>query len=880
MPSAQNKDSDNRGLPPLIDRELLFGNPEIAAAQLSPDGRFIAFLKPWNNTLNVWVKGAGDSFGEARLLTTEMKRPVPGYLWTRDSRFICYVKDNDGDENYNLYAVDPAAPVAEGAPAPPSRDLTGLTGVAVQLYAAPKSRPEVVFIGINDRDQAWHDLYEVKIATGEKNLLRQNTGRIAGWEFDLAGNLRMAVRSAGNGDTEVLRVDPEGFTKVYSCNVFETCAPLRFHKDGKRVYMETNHGDATDLTTLVLFDPATGETEPVESDPLQRVDFGSAVFSEVTDELAVTSYRDDRVRLYFRDRGYETDYQWLKDRLPDREISIGSRTRDEQLWLIHAFSDTEPGETYLFDRKTRTVTLQYTVREKVPREALASMQPVRYQSSDKLEIPAYLTLPKGVPPEKLPALIVPHGGPWARDAWGYNPIAQFFANRGYAVLMPNFRGSTGYGKRFLNAGNGEWGRKMQDDITWGVRYLIEQGTADPKRIGILGGSYGGYAALAGVAFTPELYRAAVDIVGPSNLMTLLESIPPYWEAGRKMMYARMADPNTPEGKAWMTERSPLYAADRIRTPLMVVQGANDPRVNRAEAEQIVIALRDRGFPVEYLLAPDEGHGFARPVNNMAMFMAAEAFLARHLDGRCQEGATPEVMKRLAEITVDPKTVTLTRKMDAASVGAPKPEGDLQPGIYRYEAKLAAAGQEMQVRTTIEIREEGAAWTIVNTSQTPMGEATDSMTVEKGTLIPRRRVVTQGPVKIAMEFVENRVTGTMSMNGEESPIAVDLGGPLFASPVGSPQVFAALPLAEGYTVAFRNFDLQKQKPKLLQLQVVGSESVTVPAGRFEAFKVEITSAEGGPDHDTLWIARGGRQAVKYESVIAAMGGAVMTGELQA
>ncbi len=865
-------------LPPLIDRELLFGNPEIAGAKLSPDGKFIAFLKPWNSTLNVWVKASDEPFSAARLLTTETKRPVAGYLWTRDSKYICYVKDNDGDENYSLYAVDPAAPAASGAAAPPSRDLTGLKGVTVQLYAAPKSRPDVVFIGVNDRDKAWHDLYEVKIANGEKSLIRKNTERIAGWIFDLQANLRLALRSADNGDTEILRVDPAGFTKVFSCNVFETCQPLRFQKDGKRVYMETNHGEATDLSTLVLFDPATGKTEAVESDPLKRVDFGDAIFSEVTDEIAVTAYQDDRVRYYFRDQEYERDYEWLKRKLPGNEISIGSRTHDEQRWLINAFSDTEPGETYLFDRRAKTIALQYRVRDKVPREALASMQPIRYPSSDGLEIPAYLTLPKGIPPKNLPVLVVPHGGPWVRDGWGYNPMAQFFANRGYAVLSPNFRGSTGYGKEFLNAGNGEWGGKMQDDLTWGVKYLIAQGTADPKRVGILGGSYGGYATLAGVAFTPDLYRAAVDIVGPSNLLTLLDSIPPYWEAGRKMMYARMADPNTPEGKAWLAERSPLNAASKIKTPLLVVQGANDPRVNRAEAEQIVIALRDRGFAVEYLLAPDEGHGFARPVNNMAMFMAAEKFLAMHLDGRYQEGGTPEVVKRLGEITVDPKTVTLTKKVDAASVGAPQPATDLKPGTYKYQAKLTVGSEEIQIPTTVEIREEGGAWTVVSSSQTPMGAATDTVTLAKGTLIPRQRTVTQGPVKIQVEFADNKATGTMSMDGQDRPISADLGGPLFPEPVGSPQAFAALPLAEGYTATFRNFDLQKQKPKILQLRVVGSESVAVPAGNFDAFKVEITSAEGGPEHETLWIARDSRMAVKFQSVIAAMGGAIMTGEL--
>ena len=254
------------------------------------------------------------------------------------------------------------------------------------------------------------------------------------------------------------------------------------------------------------------------------------------------------------------------------------------------------------------------------------MKPIRYKSSDGLEIPAYLTLPKGPAPKNLPLLVIPHGGPWARDTFGYNPLAQFFANRGYAVLQPNFRGSTGYGKKFLNAGNNEWGGKMQDDITWGVKHLVAQGIADPKRVAILGGSYGGYATLAGVAFTPDLYAAAVSIVGPSNLLTLLESIPPYWEAGRKMFHMRMGDPTTPEGKKQLERQSPLNSAAKIKTPLLVVQGANDPRVKKAESDQIVIALRDRKFPVEYIVAPDEGHGFARPVNNMAMYAAIEKFL--------------------------------------------------------------------------------------------------------------------------------------------------------------------------------------------------------------------------------------------------------------
>ncbi len=876
--SAQSKPPASQGLPPLIDREILFGNPEIAGAQLSPDGKFIAFLKPFKDTRNIWVKKTTEPFSSARLVTAETKRPIPTYFWTRDGKSILYVKDNDGDENFNLYAVDPAAAPAAGAEAPASRDLTGLKGVVVQVYSVPKNDPDVVYIGINDRDKAWHDLYKLKISTGEKTLIRKNTEKVAAWFFDLTGQLRLALHTADNGDQEILRVDADAFTKIYSCNVFESCGPHRFHKDGKRVYFETNKGATTDLSELVLLDPATGKTEPVESDPLKHVDFGTAVFSEATDELAQTIYVDEKTRRYFRDKSFEADFKWLAGKFPGKEVGVASRTRDEQLWLIAVTSDTEPGETFLFDRKAKTVEMQYKVREKLPREALASMQPIRYKSSDGLEIPAYLTVPKGVPAKGLPTLVVPHGGPWARDVWGYNAMAQFFANRGYAVLMPNFRGSTGFGKKFLNAGNGEWGRKMQDDVTWGVKHLIDQGIADPKRIGILGGSYGGYATLAGVAFTPDVYRAAVDIVGPSNLITLLDAIPPYWEAGRKLMYSRMADPKTPTGKAWMEERSPLHAAAKIKTPLLVVQGANDPRVNRGEAEQIVIALRDRGFPVEYMLAPDEGHGFQRPVNNMAMFMAAEKFLAKYMDGRYQEGGTPAVVKRLSEIMVDPKTVTLSKKVDAAAVGVPKPVSDLKPGVWNYQAKLSISGQELSLKMSTSVKEENGAWLATDTTETPMGSVIEVTTLEKGTLISRTRSMKQGPATLDFDFAGGKAKGSVNMGGQSRAVDADLGGPLFADGAGAFLAIGCLPLADGYTTTFRNFDMQKAKPVLKQLKVVGSEAVTVAAGKFDAFQVEITPADGGSDKTTVWIAKDTRLLVKLTAVLSAMNGATMSAEL--
>lgn len=652
--SAQN------GLPPLIDRELLFGNPEIASAQISPDGKFIAFRKPYKDTLNIWVKQIDEPFDKARLITNETRRPIPNFFWSRDGKYILFVKDQGGDENFNVYAVSPNEQPQGGAEVPVARNLTNSQKVRTFIYNVPRNDPDAVYVGLNDRDPAWHDLYKVKISSGERTLVRQNTERLTGWLFDNKDQLRLATRTPQNGDTEVMRVDADGkFTKIYSCNVFETCNPIYFNKDNRRVYMVSNKGGDVNFVRLVLFDPETGKEEVVESDPMSRVDLQNAAFSDVTDELIFTQYIDDRRRYYFKDKAFESDYKFLQSKLPNREITFDSSTKDEMTWLITAFSDTEPGEKYFFDRKTKKLALQYRVREKLPRNALAEIKSIRYKSSDGLEIPAYLALPRGIPHKNLPTVVFPHGGPWGRDFWGYNTNAQFLANRGYAVLIPNFRASTGYGKKFLDAGNGQWGDRMQDDLTWGVKYLISQGITDPKRVGIMGGSYGGYATLAGVTFTPDLYAAGVAIVAPSNLITLLETIPPYWESIRTTFYKRMGDPSTPEGKAQLLRQSPLTHAGKIKTPLLVVQGANDPRVNKRESDQIVIALRERGYPVEYLVAPDEGHGFARPVNNMAMLALAEKFLAKHLGGRYQETMTPEVAKRLQEITVDPKTVTAT-----------------------------------------------------------------------------------------------------------------------------------------------------------------------------------------------------------------------------
>jgi dienelactone hydrolase len=664
--------------------------------------------------------------------------------------------------------------------------------------------------------------------------------------------------------------------KIYSCNVFESCGPLRFHKDHRRVYMLTNKGEGVDLIRLTLLDPATGKEEPVEADPLKRVDFGNASFSELTDDLLATSYDDDRTRIYWKDKSYEADYQLLEKKLPGKDISFTSATKDEQLWLITASSDREPGERYLFDRKTKDLTLQYRVFDKIPREQLAEMKPIRYKSSDGLEIPAYLTLPKGIPPHNLPLVVFPHGGPWARDSWSYDAYAQFLANRGYAVLQPNFRSSTGYGKKFLNSGNKEWGQKMQDDLTWGVKHLVAEGIADAKRVAIMGGSYGGYATLAGLAFTPEIYAAGVSIVGPSNLITLLDSIPPYWEAARKVFAERMGDPATPAGKAELEKQSPLNSANKIKASLLVIQGANDPRVKKAESDQIVIALRERGFPVEYIVAPDEGHGFARPVNNMAMIATAEKFLAKHIGGRFQESMTPEVAARLKEITVDVKTVELAKRVEAPA-GTPQPATDLIPGKANYSAKIEVNGQTIPIQVVVEIAEDGGSWKASEIAQTPGGEMTDMTRLAKRSLQLQKRSIRQGPLAIEVEFKDGQAIGTMAVNGQERPIAAATGGALFADGAGAYVVMATLPLKEGYTTTFRNFDVQSQKTALKQLKVTAVEGVTVPAGTFEAYKIEVTSATGDPGKSTIWVAKDSRRVVKIAALIP-QNGATITTEL--
>lgn len=633
----------------LIDRELFFGNPALASPQLSPDGEWVAFLKEKEGILNLHLVRWGEKMEGARPLTAEKSRPPAGFSWTRDSRYLLVAQDSGGDENYRLRRLDLTQPAEAETGLPVAQELPMGKGARAMVMALPKGKPNEALLQVNERDEKYFDVERLDIEKMVRTPVWENREGCADLVADLEGNLRLATRMTKDGGTELLRVEGKKLSKpILKVNWQEAMGGFTFRRGGKTAYLETNVGEG-DLSCLAEIDLKSGQLKRLESDPLGRVDLSRAAFSEATDELVGTVYFDDRKRNYWKEKSFEEDFLFLKKRFPNLEVGLADMSGNDGRWLVLVSGDTDPGTYYLFDRKSREVLLFGALRPDLPKEKLAPMRPVRYASSDGLEVPGYLTLPNGQEAKNLPLLVMPHGGPWARDFWGYNATAQFFANRGLAVLQPNFRQSTGYGKKFYAAGRHEWGDKMQDDLTWGVKDLVAKGIVDAKRVAIYGGSYGGYAALAGLAFTPEVYAAGASFVGPSNLFTLLNSIPPYWESVRRQFDYFVGDVKDPQDEARMRRQSPLFSVEKMKAPLMVVQGANDPRVKQAESDQMVGAYRERGQAVEYLVAADEGHGFARPDNRLAAMLALERFLHEHV-GSALQGSAPKWMEeKLAKL---------------------------------------------------------------------------------------------------------------------------------------------------------------------------------------------------------------------------------------
>ena len=869
-------------LPPLIEREVFFGDPEISGTQISPDGKWITFRKPYNDVVNIWVKAVNAPFDAARPITADTERPVGGYFWSEDSRYVLYVQDKGGNENYHVYVVDPAGEVNEATGAPDARDLTPIEGVRALIYAVPEATPNRILVGINDRDPALHDVYSLDLDTGERELLIENLSNIAGWVTDLSGEVRLAGRQRPDGGYETLVVEDGNLGRVlYECSFEENCGPVRFHKDGKRVYMRSNKG--VDLSRLLLVDVESGDVETIESDPEGEVDFGGAWFSDVTEELVATVYTGDRVRIYPRTEALERELQWLRTELPDGEISYQSGTEDESAQIVVVGSDINPGAVYLYDRNQRTLDKLYDSRPELPSDHLAPMQAIRYKARDGEEIPGYLVTPKGVAAENLPTVILPHGGPWGRDYWGYNPWVQFLANRGYAVMQPNFRASTGYGKAFLNAGNGEWGTGiMQHDITDAVKYLVDEGIADPEQVAIMGASYGGYATLAGVAFTPDLYAAGVSIVGPSNIITLLNSIPPYWGPTKQMFMRRVGDPDDEADRARLTAQSPFFHAENIEAPLLIIQGANDPRVKKAESDQIVVALRDLDRAVQYLLAPDEGHGFAGKENRLAMFAAIERFLARHLDGRYQRQSAPEVSARLRALRVDIDEVEMPSADDGDFVEVALDGSALEPATLTYRITMEMAGQSMAMDTSVErsrtTHNDKEVWRVATTVESPMGQASDIAFLRVDDLRPVHRAIDQGPLSMKLDFSDDAITGAVTLPGGNT---MDVDMSFEGAVLGHMEsALAVMPLEPGFKTRVQAFEPGMQQLQQINIEVVAAESVETPAGAFDAYRLDVLSADGNGISGKSWVTRAKPHlAVKSEATLPPMaGGGTMVTEL--
>jgi dipeptidyl aminopeptidase/acylaminoacyl peptidase len=616
---------------PLIERARLFGNPSRALGLISPDGRWLAWLAPRDGVMNVWT-APRDDLASAKPVTNERVRPIRSHLWAPDSSRILFVNDTGGDENFKLFGVRP-----EGGE---TQTLTPFDGAQTQIVKVSRRVKDRILVGLNNRDARWHDVHSLDLASGQLSLVFHNDG-FGGFLVDENLVVRRAARPRPDGGFDFFEVEdgvagPQPIDHVDFEDSAATEA-LRFTADGRTLWWLDNRG--RNAAALIAEDTATGARRVIGEDP--RVDIGAAVFDHATGE--VLAYPVNYLKTEWRalDERLGADLSFLQKELAG-EVSVQSRTDADDVWVVGVDPVTGPPAAWLFDRAERRLTQLYVTRPELEGAPLAQMRPVEIRSRDGLVQPSYLTLPAGValdangrPEQPLPMVLLPHGGPWARDLYGFNGYHQFLANRGYAVLSPNFRGSTGFGKAHLAAGYREWGGTMHDDLIDAVEWAVAEGVARRDKIGILGGSYGGYCVLAGLAFTPDVFACGVDIVGPVNLMTLLATVPPYWEAMRVQLHMRMGDPSTPEGEALLRERSPLTRAEQIRRPLLIAQGANDPRVKQAESDQIVQAMQAKQIPVTYLLFPDEGHGFARPENNIAFLAVAEQFLAANLGGRAE-----------------------------------------------------------------------------------------------------------------------------------------------------------------------------------------------------------------------------------------------------
>ena len=603
-----------------IPLENFFKNPEKIDYQVSPDGTYFSFMAPYENRLNLFVQKIGSD--TTIRITSEKERDITASMWAGNNR-ILFIKDTGGDENYQLYGVN-----IDGSDL---KSYTNFPNVRTTIIDPLRKIDSLVIIGMNKRNPQVFDPYRLNLNTGELTLLAENPGNIQGWMTDHDGKLRVANAIVDGVNNQILyrETEDQPFQPVLTTNFKETVSFAVFTPDNKMVYALTNIG--RDKTALVLMDPKTCEEKEVLY-MNDKYDISDLNYSEKKNRLTVVACEGhkDMIRHYF-DKEEEEIRKKLEAQLPGYNVGVTSMGKDENIRMIYAGNDRTYGTYYLYNVKENKLTKVADIAPWIKEEEMCAMNPITYTSRDGLTIEGYLTLPKGYTMENaknLPVVVNPHGGPWIRDSWGYNPEVQFLASRGYAVLQMNFRASTGYGRKFTELGYKQWGQTMQNDITDGVKWLIKEGIADPKRVAIYGASYGGYATLAGVTFTPDLYACAVDYVGVSNLLSFMNTIPPYWKPLLDMMHEMIGDPET--DKEMMEKYSPVFHVDQIKAPLFIAQGANDPRVNKAESDQMVEALKKRGVEVEYMVKENEGHGFSNEENKFDFYRAMEKFLDKYL----------------------------------------------------------------------------------------------------------------------------------------------------------------------------------------------------------------------------------------------------------
>ena len=606
-------------LPPLIPRDVLFGNPEKASPQISPDGRRIAYLAPDDGVLNVWVRTVGKT--DDRVITKDRDRGVRSYFWAQNNEQIVYIQDKGGDENWHVYSVD--------LKSREERDLTPIDGVQARILAVDMKFPNEILVGMNDRNPQLHDVYRANLTTGKLTLEAKNTEGFIGWVADHDFRVRAGLKMTPQGFELMVRDNTDSawrpLLKIGHEDVLGS-GPVGFTPDNKGMFLLSSVG--ANASELRRIDIATGEEKTLASD--REYDVAGTFRHPVKHTIQAVSFNRERKSWKALDPAIEADFAAIR-KIHRGDFRVTNRDRDDRTWLVAYTTDDGPIYYYTYDRSTKKGEFLFTHRSQLEGLKLARMKPISFKAKDGLTVRGYLSTPPGIEAKNLPMVLYVHGGPWHRDSWGFNTTAQWLANRGYAALQVNFRGSTGYGKSFLNAANKEWGGKMHQDLIDGVDWTIAKGVADPKRVAIMGGSYGGYATLVGMTSTPKKFACGVDIVGPSSLITWMNTIPPYWKPMEPLLWDRVGHPV--KDKDFLESRSPLFHVDKIVRPLLIAQGKNDPRVPVAESIQIVEALKRAGKTVEYVEYPDEGHGFAKPKNRLDFYAKAEKFLSEHIGGR-------------------------------------------------------------------------------------------------------------------------------------------------------------------------------------------------------------------------------------------------------